>query len=197
MKLEIVSGGDLVRFAWQSAAIAVVACVLVLGASKATAFHDLNSWTYDFTVLAGGEDSKSKDIVLVDVDEESFAKIGKYPIPRGTFAERVTKIEQQQPKIVGMDIFLSEARTPEEDQAMQTALTGAGNVIVASQFSTGLLPSVIPLPEFCQPEDAKAATGFCVENTPGVHRLCVREFRGGSRRFYRAVVAVCGGATGG
>jgi len=167
MKLEIVSGGDLVRFAWQSAAIAVGACILVLMASKATYFKDLNAWTYDFTVLAGGDDTKSKDIVLVDVDEESFARIGKYPIPRSTFAELVTKIGQQQPKVIGMDILLSEARTPEEDQAMQTALTSAGTVIVASQFSTGVLPSVIPLPFFCQPENAKSASGFCVENTPG------------------------------
>jgi class 3 adenylate cyclase/CHASE2 domain-containing sensor protein len=167
MKLEIVSGGDLVRFAWQSAAIAVGTCVLVLWASTATAFKDLNAWTYDFTVLTGGDQTVSKDIVLVDFDEESFARIAKYPIPRSTFAELVTKIGQQQPKIIGMDIFLSEPRSPEEDQAMQMALTGAGNVIVASQSSTGVLPSVIPLPVFCQPEDAKAATGYCVENTPG------------------------------
>jgi len=169
MKLEILSGGDLVRFAWQSAAIAAGTCVLVLWASTATAFKDLNAWTYDFTVLAGGDQTVSKDVVLVDVDEESFAKIARYPIPRSTFAELVTKIEQQQPKIVGMDIFLSEARTPEEDQAMQTALTNSGNpnVIVASQSGTRVLPSVIPLPIFCQPEDPKAATGYCVENTPG------------------------------
>jgi class 3 adenylate cyclase/CHASE2 domain-containing sensor protein len=157
----------LIRFAWQSAAIAVAACGLVFMASRSTSFTDLNAWTYDFTVLAGGDDSKSKDIVLVDVDEESFARIGKYPIPRATFAELVTRIGQQQPKIVGMDILLSEARSPEDDQAMQTALTSAGTVVLASQFSTGVLPSLLPLPIFCQPENAQAASGFCVENTPG------------------------------
>ena len=158
---------ELIRFAWQSAIIAMVACAIVFGASTKTAFKDLNSWTYDFTVLAGGDNSVSKDVVLVDVDEESFARIGKYPIPRSTFADLVTKIGQQQPKIVGMDILLSEARTPEEDKAMQTALTSAGTVIVASQSSSGVLPSLIPLPEFCQPEDPKAASGFCVEGAPG------------------------------
>ena len=169
MANEIGGGGELIKYAWQSAAIAAVACGLVFAASKATAFKDLNSWTYDFTVLAGGDDSKSKDIVLVDVDEESFSRIGKYPIPRSTFAELLTKIEQQQPKIVGMDILLSEARTPEEDLAMQTALTNSGNpnVIVASQSSSGVLPSLIPLPVFCQPENPKAASGYCVDGMPG------------------------------
>ena len=167
MKNETGRGEDLIKFAWQSAAIAVVACVIVFGASTKTAFKDLNSWTYDFTVLAGGDDSVSKDVVLVDVDEESFARIGKFPIPRSTFADLVTKIAQQQPKIVGMDVLLSEARSPEEDQGMQAALVGAGSVVLASQSPSGGLPPVIPLPVFCQPEDAKAASSYCEEGKPG------------------------------
>ncbi len=167
MTNETGSARELIRFGWQSALIAVAACGLVFAASNATSFKDLNSWTYDFTVLAGGDTSVSKDVVLVDVDEESFARIGKYPIPRSTFAELVTKIGQQQPKIVGMDILLSEARSPEEDKAMQAALTSAATVIVASQSSSGVLPSLIPLPMFCQPENPKAASGFCVDGAPG------------------------------
>ena len=112
MKHEIGSAKDLIRYAWQSAAIGVVACGLVFAASTATAFKDLNSWTYDFTVLTGGDESVSKDVVLVDFDEDSFAKIAKYPIPRSVFADVITKIAQQNPKIVGMDIFLSEPRSP-------------------------------------------------------------------------------------
>ncbi len=158
--------GELVRFAWQSAAIAVAACGLVFAASRATSFTDLNSWTYDFTVLSGGDNSPSKDIVLVDFDEESFARIGTYPIPRGTIAQLINRIAAQQPKIVGMDIFLSEARTPAEDKAMQAALSAAQNVVLASQTSNSVLPPVIPLPLFCQPENAKAASGYCADGTP-------------------------------
>jgi adenylate cyclase len=167
MKYEIVSGEDVIRFVWQSAAIAVVACGLVFLASTGTWFKDLNAWTYDFTVLTGGDQTVSKDIVLVDFDEESFTRIAEYPIPRRIFADVVTKIGKQNPKIVGMDILLSEPRSTEDDLAMQTALTSAGTVVLASQFSTGLVPSVIPLPEFCQPEDPKAATSFCQEGKPG------------------------------
>ena len=167
MKHEIGSGKDLIRYLWQSALIAVGACGFVFLASTATAFKDLNSWTYDFTVLTGGDQTVSKDVVLVDFDEESFTRIAEYPIPRRIFADVVTKIGKQNPKIVGMDIFLSEPRSTEDDEAMQTALTTAGTVVVASQSSSGVLPAVIPLSLFCQPEDAKAATGYCVENTPG------------------------------
>ncbi|WP_263375846.1 CHASE2 domain-containing protein [Granulicella aggregans] len=155
------------KFVWQSAAIAVVACIVVLFASRYTAFMDLDAWTFDFTSTTGGDNSVSKDIVLVDIDEESFARIGKYPIPWTTVADLVTKIGAQHPKIVGMDMLLSEARTPEDNQAMQAALTSAGVVIVASQTSEGGLPPELPLLMFCQPENAKAASGFCPEGAPG------------------------------
>ncbi len=160
-------GKELLKFAWQSAAIAVAACGIVLWASRYTSFMDLDAWTYDFTSLAGADESASKDVVLVDFDEESFARIRKYPIPRSTVAELVTQVGAQRPKIIGMDMFLSEARTPEEDAAMQAALTSAAVVVLASQSSTGVLPPVLPLLTFCQPENAKAVSGFCEDGKPG------------------------------
>jgi adenylate cyclase len=160
-------GTDLVRFAWQSAAIAVVAGGLVLAASREASFMDLDAWTYDFTALTGGDNSVSKDIVLVDFDEESFSRIKQYPVPRGVVADLIAKIGAQGPKFVGLDVFLSEPRNSEEDLAMQKALTGAQVVFVASQSSSGKLPAVMPLPMFCQPEVPQAASGFCVEGAPG------------------------------
>ena len=65
-----------------------------------------------------------------------------------------------------MDLFLSEPRTPAEDKEMQDALTSAGVVILASQTGFGTLPAVKPMPQFCQPEDPNAASGFCVDGTP-------------------------------
>ena len=152
---------------WQAAAIAAAATLLTFAASRSTSFSDFNHWTYDFTVLHAGLSPAPSNIVLVDFDEETFARIQKFPIPRATVAETLTRIAAQKPRVIGMDIFLSEARSPDEDAAMQTALTAAGNVILASQNSGGSLPPVVPLNTFCQPEDPTAASGFCTEGTPG------------------------------
>lgn len=160
-------GSEILRFVWQAAAIAVATTALVYAASHATSFRDLNAWTYDFTVLAGGDESVSKDVVLVDFDEESFARIDKYPIPRDTIADLITRISAQRPKIIGVDMYLSESRTPEEDKAMQAALTASGVVILASQSSIGEIPPMMPLRMFCQPERPTAASGFCVDGAPG------------------------------
>jgi class 3 adenylate cyclase len=50
---------------------------------------------------------------------------------------------------------------------MQDALTAAGNVILAAQASAGQIPGVLPMAQFCQPEDSASPTGYCVEGRPG------------------------------
>jgi adenylate cyclase len=150
-----------------AAAIAAVATVTIFFAVRSTAISDFNYWTYDFAINHAGNSGTADNIVLVDFDEETFARIRKFPIPRASFAEVVAKIGAQRPRVIGMDVFLSEPRSPQEDKAMQDALTSAGVVILASQDSIGILPPVAPLPKFCEPEEPKAASGFCVEGKPG------------------------------
>lgn len=132
-----------------------------------TPYGDLNNWTYDFLINHGRYAATADDIVFVDFDDQTFAKIQKYPIPRSTVADVIQRVGSAKPAIIGLDVLLSEARTPEEDADMQQALTSAGNVILAAQSGTGQLPPELPLPLFCQPEESGVATGFCAEGKPG------------------------------
>jgi adenylate cyclase len=157
----------LITDAVRAMVIAALAGAAVLAAWRATAFDDFNAWTYDFTVLHAGLSRPSSYMVLVDFDEETFARMRQYPIRRSTIAETVQRIGAQKPRVIGMDIFLSEARDDVQDNAMQTALTSAGTVILASQDSVGILPPVRPLPLFCQPENQEAISGFCLEDKSG------------------------------
>jgi class 3 adenylate cyclase/CHASE2 domain-containing sensor protein len=150
-----------------AAIVAVGLTVLVSMLERWIAFSDLTNWTYDFLVNHGGYAPPSKEVVFVDFDDATFAQIQKYPIPRSTVADVVTKVGQATPAIIGLDIFLSEPRNPDEDAAMQRALTSAGNVAVAIQAGTGQLPAVLPLPMFCQPENPALPTGFCKDGAPG------------------------------
>ncbi len=167
MRVSTERVAELKRFAWQAVLLSLAACVIVFVASKQTAFMDLDSWTYDFTVVAGGSQTTSKDVVLIDFDEESFAKIGTYPIPRKTVAEVIAKAGQMRPRLIGLDMFLSETRNPEEDAAMQSALTSAAVVVLISQSSAGGLPPVVPLDMFCHPEHPGTTSGYCADGTPG------------------------------
>jgi adenylate cyclase len=147
--------------------VAAALTTLLAALGDWTPYGDLNNWTYDFLVNHGRYAATAQDVVFVDFDDQTFAKIQKYPIPRSTIAEVIQRIGSAKPAVIGLDILLSEARNPEEDAAMQQALTSAGNVILAAQSGTGQLPMELPLPLFCQPENPSLPTGFCAEGKPG------------------------------
>jgi class 3 adenylate cyclase/CHASE2 domain-containing sensor protein len=152
----------------------IVALVVALGLTflvsmleRWTPYGDLTNWTYDFLVNHGRYARPSQDIVFVDFDDATFAKINKYPIPRSTVADVVDRVGKAAPAVIGLDIFLSEPRSADEDAAMQRALSAAGNVVIGAQAATGQLPAVLPMSMFCQPENPGLATGFCAEGKPG------------------------------
>jgi adenylate cyclase len=74
------------------------------------------------------------DIVIVDIDEKSFARMqdqaGKWPWPRAVHAELLTGIQAQKPRAVVFDVMFSEADSfrADSDRAFNLALEGAKNV---------------------------------------------------------------------
>ncbi len=152
---------------WISLLLAAVVCLIGAGAQQSAVFSDLEYWAYDFLVNHSGYSSPPDNIVVVDFDDATFASINRYPIPRGTIAQVIRSISAGNPRVIGMDIFLSEERTPKEDQQMRDALTSAGNVVVASQLAGGGLPAAMPLPYFCEPPAPGSDPGYCQEGAPG------------------------------
>lgn len=147
--------------------VALALTILVSVLESWPSFADLNDWTYDFLVNHGTYAPVSQDIVFVDFDDATFAKINEFPIPRSTIAKVIERVGQANPAVIGLDMLLSEARNADEDAAMQRALTTAGNVVIAAQAPTGQLPAVLPMPMFCQPENSGLGTGFCAAGKPG------------------------------
>ena len=147
--------------------IAVIAVLLVWWVSSQVSYTDLDWLSYDFTVLHGGLTEPSKEIVSVDIDEETFDRVGKYPFPRSTVAEIVNKVGKARPKAIGLDVLLSEPRSEAEDKQLQDALTSAASVVLVSLAPIGNLRPLMPQPIFCQPDNAQEITGFCKDGTPG------------------------------
>jgi len=146
------------------ASILVVSLVLM---QRTTLFSDLDRLMFDLIVDHAGLNSSSPQVVFVDFDEETFQRIHQFPIPRSLFADAVRRVAAANPRVIGLDVLLSEPRSAAEDRAMQDALTSAGVVVLASQAPVGIIPAVMPLAQFCQPENPAAPSGFCKEGTPG------------------------------
>jgi len=145
--------------------LAGVVCAIAYGIGRSPAMSDLELWGYDFLVNHGGYAKPDPGIVLIDFDDETVSALQQFPIPRRVIAQVIEKAGSAKPRVMGLDVFLSESRGAEEDAAMQKALTDAGNVIVASQLGTSGLPALMPLPEFCEPEPGDP--GFCKDGSPG------------------------------
>src|SRR5271154_1854163 len=128
-----------------SVALSGVICGLVALLPIWVPYTDLDNWTYDFLVNHGRYAQPSPDVVFVDFDDQTFARVQQYPMPRSIIAQVIQQIGQAQPAVIGLDVLLSEPRDPEEDRVMQDALTQARNVIVAAQASAGQIPGVLPM----------------------------------------------------
>jgi class 3 adenylate cyclase len=152
-----------------SAALLAAIALITFSVSRNTPFTDADHWSYDFLVNHWKRVPQNNDLVFVDFDDASFREINQFPIPRSAVAKLIGKINEGAPKLIGLDIFLSEARDSAADQEMQRALTEAGNVLVASQVSSHGRPPVRPLPMFCDPEQPEQGTSLCKEGTNGAY----------------------------
>ena len=151
----------------EGTAISSIVLIVLLLFQKSTLFMDLDRLTFDLTIDNVGLSAPSSQIVFVDFDEDTFQRIHQFPIPRSIFAEAIQRIGTGKPRVIGLDVLLSEPRSSAEDKAMQDALTSSGVVVLASQAPVGNLPAVTPMSQFCQPENPAANSGYCVEGAPG------------------------------
>ena len=64
---------------------------------------------YDMMMGLRGDADSPSDIVMVEVDDDSIDKLGRWPWPRSLLAEGIAKINRGGPRAIGMNFILSEA----------------------------------------------------------------------------------------
>jgi signal transduction histidine kinase len=76
------------------------------------------------------------EIVIVAIDEPSFAEIPKqWPWPRSLHARLIDQLKKAGARVIGFDILFAEPSQPEEDRVLARAIREAGNVVLASERS--------------------------------------------------------------
>ncbi|HOV87178.1 MAG TPA: serine/threonine-protein kinase [Syntrophobacteraceae bacterium] len=71
---------------------------------------------YDLRMKLRGEAAAPSDIVMVEIDDDSIEKLGRWPWPRSLVAEGIKKINTGSPKIIGLNLMFSE---PEQNVALK------------------------------------------------------------------------------
>ena len=87
-----------------------------------------------FFILRGAR-TVPEGVVIVAIDEASFAEVGKrWPWPRSLYGALTARLADQGARAIGFDILFVEPDRAEEDEAFASAIEGAGNVVLAGDL---------------------------------------------------------------
>lgn len=92
----------------------------------------------DFAIASQPRQAQG-DIVLVGVDDASIGAIGRWPWRRSVLASLIDHIAAGKPRVIGVDVILSEpdTRYPADDMELARAIARAGNVILPAVGESG------------------------------------------------------------
>ncbi len=90
---------------------------------------------YDLLHSVRHSSSQPAEIVLVTIDEPSFAELQlQWPWPRSLHARLIDRLTEAGASVIGFDILFSEPSQPDEDRALAEAIRRAGIVVLASDI---------------------------------------------------------------
>ncbi|OFV99176.1 MAG: hypothetical protein A3F68_00525 [Acidobacteria bacterium RIFCSPLOWO2_12_FULL_54_10] len=128
--------------------------------------------------------SADHDIVIVALDDATLARFGALPLPRSVLAQAIRTILNSQPRLLAVDLILSDASAADSDQSLAAALRSSRPVVLATALETA--PGgrwLNPLPDF---SSVSAAIGH-VHADPdpdGVNRRILLAKQGGRERYW-------------
>lgn len=157
--------------------IVIGAVVISFGLGLLPFFITLEHKSIDLRIrFKKPESDFGKSISLVLLDEALMDQLPcRSPVPRGVLADIINIISRAKPRLIALDVFLSELTWDEEDRKLKNALKESGKVILVSTFRDrdGKRVLDLPHPEFLQSALATGLADFPID--PIDQR--VREFR--------------------
>ena len=98
-----------------SCCLAIVICVVAAAVARTPLLNDLENWGFDVLVNRSRPARGDARIVIVDFDDTTLAQLHTFPVPRRTLAEVIRRVSAGAPKVIGLDILLSEPRSARRD----------------------------------------------------------------------------------
>lgn len=124
-RLEAVHGVGIALACW-----AVLALLHVFGAFT---IADLGILDVHYGIR--GEQPASDRLALVEIDDETIAEYGQWPLPRETYAVLIAALEEAGARTIGLDLlFLGEDDNPEGDRLLAGLTSLQQNVVHAMAF---------------------------------------------------------------
>jgi len=141
--------------------IASIVSLLILLLTVQGGLYRWDNLSYDrfLKLFTHGYDN---DIVLVEIDDESLARNGRWPWSRNIHAELINRLAAGAPRAIVYDTLFTEPSDPSDDAALSASMARAGNVFVPLYLSEprtadGRMAIFEPIQEI---NEVAAGTGF-------------------------------------
>lgn len=136
----------------------------------------------DTLYLLRGEKVQPDEIVIVAIDEPSFAVLGmSWPWPRKIHANLIETLFREEASAVVVDVIFGEPSNQEDDLALKKAVTDHPHTILASNIQIindkGYAQQIItePSPAVSNEETRKGLANLPVDNDGFIRRLSLGE----------------------
>ena len=136
------------KIAWMIAILLISAAVGVVVDWNAPG---VSRYARDWLMRARGPLPVPEDIAIVAIDEASMARFGRFPWNRQVMARTIDTLSSAHPKVIALDVLITDPTVQDDDEALARSIGRAGNVVVAAQLTDSPVhggPSrwLLPLP---------------------------------------------------
>ncbi|MFN6488295.1 MULTISPECIES: CHASE2 domain-containing protein [unclassified Nostoc] len=108
-------------------------------------------------------------IVLVTIDESDINQLGQWPMSDAVLVQLISSIKQQQPRVIGLDIFRDLPVEPGH-QALANVFTTTPNLIGIENVVKTANGEVIPAPSLLKQRDQVSASDLLLDRDGRVRR---------------------------
>ncbi|NQT55825.1 MAG: CHASE2 domain-containing protein [Desulfobacteraceae bacterium] len=101
--------GILKRHPAKALGLGITVIFLLLGFLRMDFLDTMELKFYDLMMELRSDPQSPSDVVIVDIDDDSIDKLGRWPWPRSLLAQGLNKISAGNPRVVGLNFILSES----------------------------------------------------------------------------------------
>lgn len=108
-------------------------------------FQDWENKTLDYRFKLRAEGPVSPEIVMIDINDQSMAALGRWPWHRSLHAEMIDLLSESGAAVIGYDILFNQSASEMEDVRLETAIRKAGNLYLPTGFELSKKDALSPL----------------------------------------------------
>ncbi len=107
----------------------IFATIIIIPMVYLGVLQPIEFWTYNSFTNWRGDRPWDDRVIIINIDDQSLSKIGRFPWSRDLYVQLIQKLEQTEASIIGFDILWSEASPA--DQRLAAAISRYQKVVLA------------------------------------------------------------------